>query len=72
MAGVSVLTIFLATAFGPLQRLLDTVDLTVEQWGVCIAGAATIIVIEEVRKFITRRRAPAAEPVAAAPAPVPA
>ena len=72
MAGISVLTIFLATAFGPLQRLLDTVDLTVEQWGVCIAGAATIIVIEEVRKFITRRRAPAAEPVAAAPAPVPA
>jgi len=52
--------------------LLDTVDLTVEQWGVCIAGAATIIVIEEVRKFITRRRAPVAEPVAAAPAPVPA
>jgi Ca2+-transporting ATPase len=72
MAGLSVLTIFLATSFGPLQRVLDTVDLTVEQWAVCIAGAATIIVIEEVRKFIRRRRAPAPAAIAQAPAPVPA
>jgi hypothetical protein len=52
--------------------VLDTVDLTVEQWAVCIAGAATIIVIEEVRKFIRRRRAPAPAAIAPAPAPVPA
>ena len=52
-AGLSLLTIFLATTFGPLQRLLDTTDLTVEQWAICIAGAASIIVIEEVRKFIS-------------------
>ncbi|MFL5750472.1 MAG: cation-translocating P-type ATPase [Chloroflexota bacterium] len=70
MAGLSVLTIFLATAFGPLQRLLGTIDLTVEQWAMCIAGAATVIVIEEVRKLIRRRRAPAAAPVVAMPAPV--
>jgi P-type Ca2+ transporter type 2C len=72
MAGLSVLTIFLATSFGPLQRVLDTTDLTVEQWAVCIAGAATVIVIEEVRKFIRRRRAQASAPVVAAPAPAPA
>ncbi len=72
MAGLSVLTIFLATSFGPLQRLLQTTDLTVEQWAVCIAGAATVLVIEEVRKFITRRRSPAAAPAVAAAAPVPA
>ena len=72
MAGLSVLTIFLATSFGPLQRLLETTDLTVEQWAVCIAGAATVLVIEEVRKFITRRRSPAAAPAVAAAAPVPA
>ena len=72
MAGLSALTIFLATSFGPLQRLLQTVDLTVEQWAVCIAGASTVIVIEEVRKFISRRRSPAAAPAVAAAAPVPA
>ena len=72
MAGLSVLTIFLATSFGPLQRLLETIDLTVEQWAVCIAGAATIIVIEEVRKFISRRRSAGPAPAVAAPAPVPA
>ena len=72
MAGLSVLTIFLATSFGPLQRLLETTDLTVEQWAVCIAGAATILVIEEVRKFISRRRSAAPAPAVAAAAPVPA
>jgi Ca2+-transporting ATPase len=62
---VSLLTIFLATAFGPLQRILDTVDLTVEQWAVCILVAASIIVVAEVRKFVRSRRAPVAErPVA--------
>ncbi len=30
------LTIFLATTFGPLQRVLDTVELSVEQWAICI------------------------------------
>jgi Ca2+-transporting ATPase len=61
---VSILTIFLATAFGPLQRILDTVELSWEQWGVCIVVAASIIVVEEVRKLIKgRRRAP--EPAAA-------
>ena len=69
MAGLSALTIFLATSFGPLQRLLDTIDLTVEQWALCILGASTVIVIEEVRKFIRRRRAPAPVPLVAAPAP---
>jgi Ca2+-transporting ATPase len=71
-AGLSALTIFLATAFGPLQRILDTIDLTVEQWAACIVVAATVLVIEEVRKFIRRRRAPAPAPTPAVPAPVPA
>jgi Ca2+-transporting ATPase len=69
-AGLSLLTIFLATSFGPLQRLLDTVDLTLEQWAVCAAAAATIIVIEEVRKLIRRSRMP--EPVVVETQPSPA
>jgi P-type Ca2+ transporter type 2C len=69
-AGLSALTIFLATSFGPLQRVLDTVDLTVEQWGLCIVASLTILVIEEVRKFIRRRGSPApAAAVVTAPAP---
>ena len=39
-SALSVLTIFLATAFGPLQRVLDTVELSVEQWAVCIVWRA--------------------------------
>jgi Ca2+-transporting ATPase len=62
--GVSILTIFLATAFGPLQRILDTIELSWEQWAVCIVVAASIIVIEEGRKLI-RGRGRAAEPAVA-------
>ena len=49
-SALSVVTIFLATAFGPLQRVLDTVELSPELWAVCIVVAASIIVVEEVRK----------------------
>ena len=66
-SALSVVTIFLATAFGPLQRVLDTVELSPELWAVCIVVAATIIVVEEVRKLV-RRRAIASAPVVAAPA----
>jgi len=65
---LSLLTIFLATTFGPLQRLLDTVELSAQQWVVCILVAASVIVIEEVRKLMRRRSTAAGEP--AAPAPV--
>ncbi len=57
-AGLSLLTIFLATSFGPLQTLLGTVDLTLEQWAIAAGAASTIIVIEEIRKLIRRSRAP--------------
>jgi P-type Ca2+ transporter type 2C len=70
-SALSLLTIFLATAFGPLQRLLDTVELTVDQWAICGIVAASIIVVEEVRKFIRRRRGSSlSASMQAAPAPV--
>ena len=69
-AGLSLLTIFLATSFGPLQRLLDTVDLTLEQWALAAGAASTIIVVEEIRKFIKRSRSP--EPVVTESKPAPA
>jgi magnesium-transporting ATPase (P-type) len=50
--GFSILAIILATTFGPLQRILDTVDLTVEQWTLCIAVAASIVAVCEVKKVL--------------------
>ena len=66
-------TIFLATAFGPLQRVLDTVELSPELWAVCIVVAASIIVVEEVRKVIRRRaRSTEAATIGQMPVPTPA
>ena len=48
----SIVTIILATEFAPLQRVLDTVDLTTGQWAVSIAVAASIVVICEVKKAL--------------------
>ena len=70
-SAVSLLTIFLATTFGPLQRVLDTVELSVEQWAICIVAGAVIVVVAEVRKFM-RRRARSTEPTTAGTPPVPA
>jgi Ca2+-transporting ATPase len=60
-SGLSLLTIFLSTTFGPLQRMLDTTELTVQQWALCIVVAFSIVVIAEIRKLFRRRRAPAVE-----------
>jgi Ca2+-transporting ATPase len=54
-SGLSVLTVFLATTFGPLQRLLDTTELSPEQWAICIVLAASIVVVTELRKVFRRR-----------------
>ncbi len=53
----SVLTLILATVLGPLQKLLETTSLDVQQWLICICVALSIIVVSEVRKAIRRRTA---------------
>jgi P-type Ca2+ transporter type 2C len=53
--GLSFLTIFLATTFGPLERILGTTEMTVGQWAVCAVVAASIIVVAEIRKLLRRR-----------------
>jgi Ca2+-transporting ATPase len=70
-SAVSLLTIFLATTFGPLERVLDTVELGIDKWAICIAAAATIIVVAEARKVV-RRRARSTEAAPAGVPPVPA
>jgi P-type Ca2+ transporter type 2C len=71
--GVSILTIILATVFGPLQRFLDTTSLDVRQWIICICVGLSVLVASEIRKAIMRRSAPrAAQVPQAGPAEPPA
>jgi Ca2+-transporting ATPase len=69
--GVSVLTIILATVFGPLQRFLGTTVLDVRQWIICICVALSIIVASEIRKIILRWQTAGEAVPADAPAPIP-
>jgi Ca2+-transporting ATPase len=43
------------THVGFLQDLFDTTSISAAQWLVCIAVAASIIVVEEIRKLVVRR-----------------
>jgi Ca2+-transporting ATPase len=53
--GVSLATIVLTTSLNPLQRLLQTGDLELQQWLVCIGAALTVPVISELRKLLVKR-----------------
>ena len=53
--GLSILFIVLATELGILQNLLSMVNLSGEQWLICIGVALTLLVVEEVRKFFKVR-----------------
>ena len=53
--GVSVLTLLLATVFGPLETFLKTTSLDVQQWLICTSAALSIIVVSEIRKAVRRR-----------------
>ena len=73
--GVAVLAIFAVTTIGVLERIFGTTSLTFGQWCTCIAIAASLIVVEEVIKWVLRRRSStgsSAEPRRAAVLPAPA
>ena len=59
--GVSVLTLILATVFGPLQAFLKT-SLDGQQWLICTGVALSVIIASEIRKAIRRRAATEAIP----------
>jgi P-type Ca2+ transporter type 2C len=62
---MSAAAIIFATELQFFQRILDTVELTGNQWLICIAGGSLIVVGSEIRKLLLRRGAPAAQPDAA-------
>jgi Ca2+-transporting ATPase len=66
-SGASVLAIIIAPQMNLLNRILDTVPLTLHQWLICVVTALAVIVVTEIRKFVLRRRE-AGAPAAPAPA----
>jgi Ca2+-transporting ATPase len=57
---MSVAAIVFATELRFFQRILDTVELSGNQWLICIGAGLTIILASEIRKLLLRRRAAAA------------
>lgn len=67
--GITIALIILATSLGALQRLLNTTELSGDQWLLCIAVALSVLVADEVIKFFMRRRAKPTAESKAVPAP---
>jgi P-type Ca2+ transporter type 2C len=60
----SAAAIIFGTELRFFQRILDTQELTGNQWLICIGAALVIVVVSEAWKFVLRRREAAAEPAA--------
>jgi Ca2+-transporting ATPase len=54
--GIVVLAIIAVTTIGFLQRIFQTVELNLTQWGICIGIALVLVVVEELIKLVIRRR----------------
>jgi Ca2+-transporting ATPase len=52
---LSIVTIVLGTELGILQRILGTVELSLDQWGICILVGASIVVVAEIKKLLRIR-----------------
>jgi Ca2+-transporting ATPase len=71
-SGMSALAIILAPQLDVLNRILDTVPLTLRQWLICIVAAFAVVLVTEIRKaFLRRREAETAPSVAPADAAAP-
>src|SRR6185437_15889963 len=58
MSLISVAAIVLATELGLFQKILQTQDLNLDQWLVCVLVSLSFIVVSEIRKAILRRGSP--------------
>ncbi len=67
LAGVLALQVGV-THIGFLQDLFDTTSISFGQWLVCALVASSILVVEEIRKIVVRRRDPAPTALVAPPA----
>ena len=53
---MSAAAIIFATELRFFQRILDTVELTGNQWLICIGAGLLVVVASEIRKFLLRRQ----------------
>jgi len=53
--GAALAVIVLQTSLSPLQRLLQTTDLELEHWLICIGAALVIPIVSELRKLLVHR-----------------
>jgi Ca2+-transporting ATPase len=44
------------TTIGILERIVGTGSLSGQQWGICVAIAASLLVVEELIKLVLRKR----------------
>ena len=51
----SIVTIVLMTEFGFFRRFLDTTNLNLDQWVICILVGLLIIPVSEIRKLIIKK-----------------
>jgi Ca2+-transporting ATPase len=63
---MSAAAIVFGTELRFFQRILDTEELTGNQWLICIGAALAVVAVSEVWKLVLRRREATAEPEAAA------
>ena len=54
--GFALLAIIAVTTIGILEQIFGTVEMTFGQWTICIGFALTLVVVEELIKFVLRRR----------------
>ena len=66
---VSLLAIIAVTTISILERIVGTGSLNGQQWLICVAIAATLLVVEEIIKLFLRNRSRAATPVVLNPVP---
>jgi Ca2+-transporting ATPase len=66
---VSLLAIIAVTTIGILERVVGTGSLTGRQWGICVAIAASLLVVEEIIKLVLRKRSHVATSSALTPVP---
>ena len=69
-AVLALLAVLLATEIGLMNRILDTVNLSIDQWLVCAAASIPVLLLSEIKKALKIRTD--APPVRVAVEPVPA
>jgi len=55
MYGLALLFMFLVTELGFLNRIMGTTSLTFEQWMICLGLGLTLLILEEILKFVLRK-----------------